>query len=94
MKMHSPPHPGAFIQEVYINELDVSSAELARKARVSPATISRLINGKINVSPEMALRLSIVLGRSPESWLQMQANYDLWLVEQSVDLSDLASISA
>ena len=49
--------------------------------------MSRLINGKTGISSEMALKLSKVLGRSPESWLLMQDNYDLWQAKQVIDLS-------
>ncbi|UCC51472.1 MAG: HigA family addiction module antidote protein [Anaerolineaceae bacterium] len=48
------------------------------KLKVSPSTFTRLVNGQSNVGPEMALRLSRTLGRSAESWLAMQNNYDLW----------------
>jgi antitoxin HigA-1 len=82
MAMYDPPHPGEFIREVYLDELNVSSRTVAGKLKVSPSTLTRLLNGKSSVSPEMALRLSITLGRSPESWLAMQNNYDLWQIRQ------------
>ncbi len=83
MSMYDPPHPGEFIQEVYLEPLEISSRAVAAKLKVSPSTFSRLLNGKSSVSPEMALRLSITLGRSPESWLAMQNHYDLWQIRQS-----------
>ncbi|MBF0227825.1 MAG: HigA family addiction module antidote protein [Desulfobacterales bacterium] len=48
-----------------------------------PSTFNRLLNGESNISPEMALRLSKSLGRSPESWLIMQDNYNLWHVKKN-----------
>tara|TARA_B100000949_G_scaffold191994_1_gene175738 strand:- start:113 stop:328 length:216 start_codon:yes stop_codon:yes gene_type:complete len=48
-----------------------------------------LLNGKSCISPEMALRLSKVFGRTPEGWLKLQLQYDLWQIEQKVDLSYL-----
>jgi addiction module HigA family antidote len=49
--------------------------------------------GKTDVSPTMALKLSKVLGRTPESWLFMQDNYDLWQARQNVDLQDFETIA-
>ena len=86
MRMHNPPHPGEFIQEVYLQPFNISSRSVARKLKVSPSTFNRLIKGYSNVSPEMALRLSKTLGRSAESWLAMQDNYDLWSARDQVDL--------
>ena len=86
MRMHNPPHPGEFIQEVYLQPFNISTRSVARKLKVSPSTFNRLVNGETNVSPEMALRLSKSLGRSAESWLAMQDNYDLWRARDQVDL--------
>lgn len=93
MHMHNPPHPGEFIREVYLEPLGLSYRTVAAKLRVSPSTLQRLIQGKSNLSPEMALRLSKVLGRTPESWLIMQNNYDLWQARQSAKLDDLEELS-
>ena len=78
MNMYNPPHPGEFIEEVYLNPFGVSVRLLAEKLGVAPSTLCRIVSRQSGVSPEMALRLSISLGRSPESWLAMQDNYDLW----------------
>ncbi|MCH7520256.1 MAG: HigA family addiction module antidote protein [Candidatus Marinimicrobia bacterium] len=86
MKMHNPPHPGEFIREVYLQPFSISTRSVAKKLKVSPSTFNRLINGETNVSPEMALRLSKTLGRSAESWLAMQGNYDLWRTKNQVNL--------
>ena len=85
MNMHNPPHPGEFIREVYLVPLAVSQREIARKLKVSASTVTRLINGQSNISPEMALRLSKTLGRTPESWLAMQSNYDLWHARKNLN---------
>lgn len=92
MKMHKPPHPGEFIKEVYLDELEISEREVALKLKVAPSTLNRLIKGKISLSPEMALRLSITLGRTPESWLQMQDSYSLWMALQEVNLDDVEEL--
>lgn len=86
MAMHDPPHPGEFIREVYVEPLGVSARQIAESLGVSASTFNRLLNGESNISPEMALRLSKTLGRSPESWLAMQDRYDLWHARKSVSL--------
>ena len=89
MQMHNPPHPGEFIRDVYLTPHDISIRKLALSLGVAPSTVARLIKGLNAVSPEMALRLSVVLGRSPESWLKLQQNYDLWVARQHLDLSEI-----
>ena len=86
MSMHNPPHPGEFIRDIYIKPFDLSYRKVAEKLNVAPSTFNRLINGDSNVTPEMALRLSKTLGRSPESWLAMQDHYDLWHATKTVNL--------
>jgi len=90
--MHDPPHPGEFIREVYITPFDISVRKVAESLQVSASTLTRLLNGESNVSPEMALRLSKALGRSPESWLAMQDQYDLWHARKRVDLKQVRKL--
>ena len=92
MAMHNPPHPGEFITRVYLEPNDLSGRELALKLGVAASTLSRILRGSSAVSPEMALRLSKALGRTPESWLAMQYNYDLWHARQRVKLADVEKI--
>ena len=92
MVMHNPPHPGAFIQEVYLAPHEISCRELALKLGVAASTLNRVLNETSGISPGMALRLSKALGRSPESWLTMQNNYDLWQAKQTVDLKKVRKI--
>jgi len=87
--MHNPPHPGEFIVDVYVQPSGISVRTLAGKLGVTPSTAQRLLSGSHGVSPEMALRLSFVLGRTPESWLAMQDAYDLWKVRENLDLGNL-----
>ncbi len=89
MAMHNPPHPGAFILATYLEPFSISARALAENLGVSPSTLTRIIAGKSGISPDMALRLSKVLGRSPESWLAMQDNHNLWLARQTARLEDI-----
>lgn len=61
--MHNPPHPGEFITDVYLEPNHISGRELAMKLDVAASTLSRVLKGTNRVSPEMALRLSMALGR-------------------------------
>jgi len=92
MAMHNPPHPGEFITQVYLEPNHISGRELANKLGVAASTLNRILKGASGISPEMALRLSKALGRSPESWLAMQYNYDLWHAKQRVDLGGVSKI--
>jgi addiction module HigA family antidote len=93
MNMYNPPHPGEFIREVYLEPYSIPSRKVAAKLNVAPSTFNRLIKGQSNVSPEMALRLSKTLGRSAESWLTMQDNYNLWHARQVVNLDGVEMLS-
>jgi len=93
VSMFNPPHPGEFISEVYLQPLGISGRELAGKLGVTASTLQRLIKGSHGVSPEMALRLSIVVGRSAESWLAMQDAYDLWQARLVVDVTNLEPLA-
>ncbi len=92
MTMHNPPHPGEFIRETYIEPFDISIRSLAESLGVAASTLARVVSGRSGISPEMALRLSRALGRSPESWLAMQYNFDLWQVRKATNLSDVQKI--
>jgi len=77
MQMHNPPHPGEFLRSVYLEPFGITIRALAATLGVAPSTLNRVVSGKSGISPVMALRLAKALGRSPESWLAMQDNYDL-----------------
>lgn len=87
MTMHNPPHPGEFILATYMEPFGVSCRSLADHLNVAPSTLSRILKQQSGISPEMALRLSVAVGRSPESWLAMQQNHDLWVTKKAVELS-------
>jgi addiction module HigA family antidote len=90
--MHNPPHPGEFITSVYLEPNGISGRELSAKLGVSASTLNRILTGKSSVTPEMALRLSKCLGRSPESWLALQYAHDLWNAKKNVDLKAVGTL--
>ena len=77
MRMKNPPHPGEIIRDMCIVPLGLTVTDAAEGLGVTRKTLSLLLNGHAGISPEMAVRLSKAFGRSPESWLQLQAQYDL-----------------
>lgn len=92
MAMYNPPHPGVFITAVYLEPNGISGRELAEKLDVAASTLSRVLKGTSRVTPEMALRLSKAIGRSPESWLAMQDAHDLWVARQHVNLNRVGKL--
>lgn len=76
-RMHNPPHPGEVLKHDVIPGLGLTVTEAASQLRVTRVALSRVINGKAGISPEMAIRLSVWLDTSPEVWLTMQIAYDL-----------------
>lgn len=93
MNMYNPPHPGEFIREVYLEPFGISYRTVAAKLKVAPSTFNRLINRQSSISSEMALRLSKTLGRSPESWLIMQNNYNLWHAKKRLNLERVEKLN-
>ena len=77
MPMKNPPHPGSFVFDECIEPLGLTITDAAAALGVTRTTLSELVNGKRGISPEMAVRLSMVFGGSAESWLVQQAQYDL-----------------
>jgi len=92
MAMHNPPHPGEFIQATYLEPYGLSGRYLAGQLNVAASTLNRVLKMQSGVSPEMALRLSKALGRSPESWLSMQDTYDLWQARKHVKLAGVHKV--
>jgi antitoxin HigA-1 len=77
-RMHNPAHPGEVLADTVLGDGGLTVSDFARRLGVSRVALSRVANGRAAVSADMALRLADALGGSAESWLQMQAAYDLW----------------
>src|SRR3990167_4823117 len=82
MSMHNPPHPGLVVKRMLIKGADLSVTEAAKALGVGRVTLSKLLNKKSGISPEMAVRLSLALNTSSEMCVNMQGMYDLWQAEK------------
>ena len=76
-----PTHPGAIIREDYLKPLSLTITELSATIGVSRKTLSKIINERGSVTPDMALRLSRAFDTTPIFWLNLQKNYELWQAE-------------
>jgi addiction module HigA family antidote len=85
MEMFSPPHPGEILKETCLKPLGLTVTKAARALGVTREALSRLVNGKAGVSPEMAIRLSKAFTTTPEMWSGLQQQYDLWHAKQRAD---------
>jgi antitoxin HigA-1 len=83
MQMYNPPHPGEIIKELCLEPLGLTVTRAAEALGISRKTLSAILNGRAGISPEMAIRLSMAFDTSAESWLNQQAQYDLWLARQN-----------
>ena len=93
MKMHNPPHPGLTLRDDVLPALGLSVTEAAQQLDVARVTLSRVINGRAAISPEMALRLEAWLGKErgghADAWIAEQRIYDMWQAEQHIKANPL-----
>jgi addiction module HigA family antidote len=80
--MHSPAHPGEILKAMYLEPMGVSITKAAEALGVSRKHVSAIVNGRVPVTPDMAVRLAGVFGTEPEIWINLQAQHDLWVVSQ------------
>lgn len=84
MSMHNPAHPGEILKELVITPLDLIITDVAEHLNVSRKTLSKVLNGRGAITPEMALRLELVFKKpSADHWLRLQNAYDLWQTRQN-----------
>lgn len=83
MAMHDPPHPGGILRRQYLEPLGLTVTATARALGVSRKQLSQLLNERAGVSPEMALRLGKAFSTTPEYWLTLQGNRDLWVARRA-----------
>ena len=90
----APTHPGDTLREIVLPELGISQVELAQRLGISRQSLNRLLNKSQRVTPEMAVRLGKVVGSTPNFWLALQQQHDLWHAEREVDLASLKPLNA
>lgn len=78
----SAPHPGELVKHDCLDAVGLTVTEGARVLGVTREQLSKIVNGRSGISPEMAVRLSKAFGSSPEAWLKMQLAYDLAQVQK------------
>jgi addiction module HigA family antidote len=82
--MHNPAHPGEILKELVIAALDLTITDVSRHLNVSRKTLSKVLNGRGSITPEMALRLELAFKKpSADHWLRLQNAYDLWQSRQN-----------
>ena len=83
-RMHNPPHPGEVLRDGVFTDSGHTVTAFAQRIGVTRVTLSNVLNGKNGVSSDMALRLAAALGGSAETWLHLQAQYDLAASEKAL----------
>ena len=84
MTMHNPAHPGEVLKELVITPLELTITDASEHLNVSRKTLSKVLNGRGAITPEMALRLELVFRKpSADHWLRLQNAYDLWQSRQN-----------
>ncbi len=84
MSMHNPAHPGEVLKELVISPLGLTITDASEHLNVSRKTLSKVLNGRGSITPEMALRLELVFKKpSADHWLRLQNAYDLWQSRQN-----------
>ncbi len=82
-KKRPPTHPGGILKRHYIEPLSLTISEIAKDLGVSRKAVSKIVNEKGSITPDMALRLSKAFNTTAELWLNLQAKYNLWIAEQN-----------
>lgn len=80
--MHSPAHPGEVLSLMYMEALGLTITQVAEALGVSRKHVSAIVNGRAPITPDMASRLAVVLGTDTAIWINLQAQYDVWVVSQ------------
>ncbi len=78
MEQYNPPHPGEVLWELDMEPIGLTVTAVAERMCVDRKTLSRIINGHASITAEMAIRIGKVFNTTPDLWLNMQRNYDLW----------------
>lgn len=80
--IHTHPHPGEILKETVFEPLHLSVTDAAERLSMSRVALSRVLNGKAGISPDLALRLETAGVSTAQFWINLQANYELWQAMQ------------
>ena len=94
MPMQDPCHPGEIVKYECLEPLGLTITRAARGLGVSRQKLSELVNCRTGLSADMAIRLSIAFGSSPEAWLGMQSAYDLWQARHKTESMEVEQFAA
>lgn len=90
VELEAPPvHPGEVLREEFLKPLGITQSQLAKELGVSFRAVNELVNEKRSVSPEMAIRLAKRFGTSPQFWLGLQMDYDLWRTARKMEMANV-----
>ena len=81
-RKRAPNHPGGILKRLYLAPMKITGSDLSRQIGVSKNTVSKLVNERGSITPDMALRLSRAFKTTPDLWLNLQKKYDLWQAGQ------------
>lgn len=84
MRMHNPPHPGIILKELYLEPLNLTITDVAKGLGVTRKAFSELVNQHAGISPSMAIRLAEAFDTTPEHWLNLQQEYNLWHAKNKI----------
>jgi addiction module HigA family antidote len=85
MSMHNPAHPGEILKELVVEPLGLTITDVSQHLNVSRKTLSKVLNGRGAITPEMALRLELAFKKpSADHWLRLQNTFDLWSSRQKI----------
>lgn len=83
-RQHNPPHPGEVLWGLDMEPAGITVSALAEKLGVARKTVSRIVNGHAAISAEMAILLGRAFNTTPDLWMNMQRNYDLWKADRRI----------
>ena len=89
-----PAHPGEILKEMYLVPLQLTITETAQALGIARKNLSAIVNGKMGISPDMAVRLSEAFNTSSELWIGLQKDYDLWRSKQNIDRQQIKRLYA
>jgi addiction module HigA family antidote len=90
LELEAPPvHPGEVLREEFLKPLGLTQSQLAKELGVSFRAVNELVNEKRSVSPEMAIKLAKRFGTSPQFWLGLQMDYDLWKTAKRMKMASV-----